>query len=329
MNKRNWLVLLLIGAFAITTFNSCKKEEETNEDTGETEWSRSKVFIGDPRSGAASFTIDDVAYLVGGFLKTNEVLNDAYSFNGDSWSSRADFAGAPRHSAVGFSINGKGYIGLGYGGEDNALSALNDFYRYDPASNEWTRIADFPGEARWGAVAFSLGDYAYVGLGTRSTDKTYSDFYRYNPTSDSWSQVETPFSYKKGDAFAFVIGDKAYVGGGFSNNSLPEDFYSFDGETWTAEEDLNTDSYDARRYRSVAFTIGNYGYVVSGRSSSGVVSTVWKYDPSNKSWSDGSESLGSAREKAIGFSLNGVGYITTGVSGTSYLDDTWEFRPVR
>src|SRR5690606_41862007 len=92
---------------------------------------------------------------------------------------------------------------------------------------------------------------------------------------------------------------------------------------------LNTDSYDARRYRSVAFTIGNYGYVVSGRSSSGVVSTVWKYDPSNKSWSDGSESLGSAREKAVGFSLNGVGYITTGVSGTSYLDDTWEFRPVR
>ena len=328
MNKRNWLVLLLIGAFAITTFNSCKKEEDT-EETGETEWTRSHVFIGDPRSGAASFTIDDVAYLVGGFLKTNEVLNDAYSFNGDSWSSRADFIGPARHSAVGFSVSGKGYVGLGYGGEGGSLEALKDFYRYDPAANSWTKIADFPGEARWGAVAFSLGTYAYVGLGTRSTDKTYSDFYRYDPSADTWSQIETPFSYKKGDAFAFVIGEKAYVGGGFANNDLPGDFYSFDGETWTAEEDLNTESYDARRYRAVAFSIGNSGYVVSGRSFSGVVSTVWKYDPSAGSWSDGSEALGSPREKAIGFSLDGVGYITTGVSGTSYLDDTWEFRPVR
>jgi N-acetylneuraminic acid mutarotase len=330
MNKRNWLVLLLIGAFAITTFNSCKKEDAEETDSGPTEWEKSIVFTGKPRNGAATFTINDVAYLVGGQMKNNEILSDSYSFDGNAWSKKADFTGPKRHSAVGFEVAGKGYIGLGYGTDGETTGALKDFYQYDPASNTWKKVADFPGEARHSAIAFTLGNAAYVGLGRiDATDETFSDIYKYDPASNTWSEIQTSFSNKKGDAFAFVINNVAYVGGGYSNGVPTEDFYSFDGKTWTKKKALNADNKDARRFRAGAFAIGSNGYVVSGRSQTGVVSTVWKYNPSDDSWTDGSQQLPSPREKAVAFALKGKGYITTGSSGTTFFDDTYVFTPVR
>lgn len=335
MNKRNWLASLLFGVLAITTFQSCSSDDDTPDtggDTGPTEWTRATVFPEDPRNGAASFVIgNDEAYVIGGFHSNNNTrFDDVWAFDGQQWTPKADFAGTPRYNAVGFSIDGKGFVGTGYDGSQ----ALNDFYSYDSNTDTWTRIADFPGEARFGAVAFSLGGYGYVGLGSTPTDKTFSDFYRYDPNSDTWTLIPTNFAYKKVYAFAFVIGDRAYVGGGISNNQLPEDFYAFDGTTWTALNNLNRAdenyTYDVRRYSSGAFSIGNYGYVVSGRSLGGVISTVWKYNPANDAWTGEHQALlGTARERAVSFSLGGRGYIVTGVNGSTFLDDNWQFLPVR
>lgn len=332
MKMRNWLAMLLVGAIAMTSFQSCSKDDEDNTttpDSGPTEWFRSTVFQGEPVSGAANFVVGNEEFVVGGLLKTREVKADVWAFNGSSWSRKADLPGAARQMAVGFSIDDVGFVGTGYDGN----VALKDFYRYDASTNTWTEIAEFPGEASFGAVAFSLGNYGYVGLGGTPTDRTFSDFYRYDPSNDTWSAVETPFAYKKAFAFSFVIDGKAYVGGGFSNNALPEDFYSFDGTTWTALNDLNRSddsyTYDVRRYNAAAFAIGGNGYVASGRSGSGVVSTVWKYHPAGDFWTNEHQSLPTAREKAVGFVVDGKAYVTTGSNGTSYFDDNWSFVPVR
>lgn len=334
MNNRNWLASFLIGVIAITSFQACKKDDETTStaDTGPTEWTRSTVFPEDPRNGAASFVLGGQGYVVGGYHQHNHTtFDDAWSFNGTQWTARPDFPDK-RYNAVGFAVNGKGYVGTGYD-RDNG-DALNTFYSYDPNTNDWTAIADFPGEARFGAVAFTLGNYAYVGLGETPTNKTFSDFYRYNPSNDTWTSVPTPFSYKKSYAFTFVIGDKAYVGGGLSNNQLPEDFYSFDGTTWTPLRNLNRQdndhTYDVRRHSTGAFSVGNYGYVVSGRGLTGVIANVWKYDPASDTWTGQHQALqGTAREKGVAFALDGKGYITTGSNGSVYLDDNWQFVPVR
>ncbi|HLS94544.1 MAG TPA: kelch repeat-containing protein [Sphingobacterium sp.] len=331
MNKKNWLLLVLACAIAFTSFNSCSKDDEEDTDSGPTEWVRSIVFKNDPRNGAASFTINNVAYVVGGFVRNEGVVNDGAGFNGSTWSDIADFPGTARQMAVGFAIDGKGYVGTGSTGSDD----LNDFYRFDPATNTWTKIADFPGRARYGAVAFTLGNYAYVGLGSTRTDAKFSDFYRYDPATDSWTEIDVPFKYKKAFAFAFVIGNRAYVGGGYANSaSLPEDFYAFDGTNWTPLNDLNraddSYTYDARKYNAGSFVIGNYGYVVSGRTGTSVTSSVWKYEPATDSWTDKHQALpADAREKGVAFSLNGKGYITTGVNGSFIFDNTWEFTPVR
>ena len=337
MKKKNWLALLLVGAIATTSFQSCSKDDEdtgTGTDTGPTEWTRSTVAPEDPREGAASFVINDVAFMVGGYTATRTILQDAWSFNGSQWEPKAAFAGPARHRAVGFAIGGAGFVGTGYDG----TNALKDFYRFDASANTWTKIADFPGEARFGAVAFSLGGAGYVGLGETATGKTFSDIYRYNPANDSWTLVPTQFGWTRSGAFAFVIGDKAYVGGGRFNNQLPEDFFSFDGTTWTKLNDLNrsdaNQTYDVRRSNTSTFVIGGQGYIVSGRAPAGLVANVWKYDPGSDTWTGEHQAIqgGGAREKAVGFAIGNRGFIATGSNGTgreNFFSETLVFTPVR
>ncbi|MDD5508518.1 MAG: IPT/TIG domain-containing protein [Bacteroidales bacterium] len=53
----------------------------------------------------------------------------------------------------------------------------------------WKRIGDFPGGALNNAVAFVIGDKAYVGCG--ETDSLSNEFWQYDPVEDSWIQVAT------------------------------------------------------------------------------------------------------------------------------------------
>ncbi|HMR19639.1 MAG TPA: kelch repeat-containing protein [Sphingobacterium sp.] len=331
MNNKNWLFIFLACTFALT-FNACKKSEDSDTtDTGPTEWVKSTVFTGDPRSNAAYFQIGDKGYIVGGILKNNARVNDAWQFSNSQWSPIADFPGEARHSAIGFSVGNKGYVGLGY----NGTNALSDFYEYDPATNTWTEVtAELPvDKARYGAVAFSLGNAGYVGLGSTETGKNLSDMYRFNPSTKTWTVVPAQFKSKRANAFAFVIGNKAYVGGGMDNNQFPEDFYSFDGENWAELNPINRSddnyTYDITRQSTATFAIGNYGYVVGGRKNS-VLGNVWKYDPATDSWTDKHQAfLGSYRESAASFSIGGKGYVVTGMNGTAKFDDNWVFTPVR
>lgn len=328
MNKKNWLYLVLACTFMLTAFNSCKKSDDNTEtDSGPTEWVKTSAFDGDPRSGAAGFQINNTGYLTTGILSTNDRTNDTWAFANNVWKQIADFTGDPRNGAVGFAVGGKGYVGTGFNGTD----ALADFYAYDPTANTWTAVAPFPGEARYGAVAFTLGEFAYVGLGATKTQKTLKDFYRYDPKNNTWTAIGTTFKNKRVNAFAFVIGNKAYVGGGIDNNQFVEDFYSFDGTTWADETPLKDESatYDLTRQSASTFVIGNFGYVVGGKKSS-VLGNVWKYDPATKTWSDKHQALPqNAREGAVAYSIDGKGYLTTGMNSANKFDDTWVFTQVR
>ena len=58
-------------------------------------------------------------------------------------------------------VDGKGYFGTGYDGSNK----LSDFWEYDPTANSWTQKADFPGGARYDAVAFGVSGKGYIGCG--------------------------------------------------------------------------------------------------------------------------------------------------------------------
>jgi len=77
-------------------------------------------------------------------------------------------------------IGSKGYVGLGY--DSYASTSYKDFWEYDPATNIWTRKADFGGAARSGARGFSIGSNSYIGMGFNGSD--LKDFWEYTPGFD-------------------------------------------------------------------------------------------------------------------------------------------------
>jgi len=95
--------------------------------------------------------------------------------------------------ATGFSVYGKGFIGTG--DDQSSGTNYNDFWEYDPTTNTWVQIQDFFGMARRYLVAFTIGNSAYVGLGTNGTN--FKDFWEFdyllsdNELEDGLPQVTT------------------------------------------------------------------------------------------------------------------------------------------
>ena len=86
----------------------------------------------------------------------------------------------------------KGCIGTGIDGD----SLYRDFWAYDPAVNNWKRVADFKGTKRAYAVGFSIGNRGYIGTGGNLSGTAYKDFWEYNtgaalPVAASFIDTET------------------------------------------------------------------------------------------------------------------------------------------
>ena len=206
------------------------------------QWIRRSDFDGVARCAASSFTIDGKGYLCCGYRGSNrDLLKDcwAYDIEGNYWTQCADMpdGASGRHEAAAFALNGKGYVSTGAIKDEPDYVA--DTWEYDPASDTWAQKDDFAGGMRRGAIGFSVGGYGYVGTGY---DGNYlKDFYRFDPdaAADSQWQIVNGFEGgKRVNGLAFVIDEVAYLGFGQNNSTYTEDFYSFDGTTWTRLRDI-------------------------------------------------------------------------------------------
>ena len=65
-------------------------------------------------------------------------------------------------------------------GDDGTFT--KDFYAYNAASNSWTAKANFGGSPRYGATAFAVNNFGYVGLGYDTTLQN-ADQWFYNPVA--------------------------------------------------------------------------------------------------------------------------------------------------
>ncbi len=169
------------------------------------------------------FAISTKAYIGLGGVNSIDYRNDFFEF--DPTNNRCkqlnDFPGAPRRGGVGFSLDGKGYAGLGY----KDIGSYNkgyykDLWQYDPLTDEWTRLPDFPGEAREDAIAFGLDGAIYVGMGA------INDFYKYDLKTKAWSTLKYMPGNSRVHAFSFCIGSGIYYGGGMSPN-LTSDVWKY------------------------------------------------------------------------------------------------------
>ena len=237
-----------------------------------------------------------------------------------TWIKLADFPTNGRVAAAGFASGGKVYFGTGL---QPYLESMRDFWEYDPATDQWTRKADYPLLVTY-ATGFSINGMGYFAMG--KLDNNYYDYLiQYNPVSDSWLYLTpNPGPASSMDSPGFVINGKAYI-------PAAGEMHEYDPATqvWTIK------SYpDALGYfgGGAAFSINGKGYLgvgwVHGQSAN--VSDFYEYDPITDIWTKKASFPGLVRGNPTSFALpNGKGYVGMGYSNSlsRYYNDMWEYDP--
>ncbi|MDL2252387.1 hypothetical protein LJC12_06035, partial [Odoribacter sp. OttesenSCG-928-J03] len=204
-----------------------------------------------------------------------------------------------------FTIDGQPYVGLGL---DVDRYEKTDFWVFK-LGEAWSEVAPFPGKARYGAVAFSDGQYGYVGLGYAQNlteggqivpEEYFSDFWRFDPSL-------TTAGIKVVDQDTI---DVSYQGGWTKIESV------FPGE---------------KRQFAIGFFVGGKGYVGtgSGEGKTGNLNNYWAFDPLTQKWDSEPIIKGKSRQGAVVWVIGNSAYIAGGVQGTSanYINEVLKFTP--
>jgi len=215
-------------------------------------WTKKADYPGNSYSGAVGFSIGTKGYLGTGFSINGSVTNEFWEYDPvkNTWTEKASLpVSAARTEAVGFSVGNKGYIGTGYVFTDDEMVNLNDFWEYDPETDNWTEKASLPvSSARGEAVGFSIGNKGYIGTGNFTAGiggTALRDFWEWDQVTNLWTRKADFAGLRRSGAVGFTIGNKGYIGtgvtldeNGFSNYS--SDFWEWDQETnkWTRKADL-------------------------------------------------------------------------------------------
>ena len=302
------------------------------------------------RAETSSFTIDDKAYVVGGygFYLVSTYFNSTWEFdlNDYSWHECDTLPGAPRRAGIAFAIDGKGYYCGGIGINNECFSDLFEFDPKKTAGSQWTKLeADsFPNGGFYDGIGFAIDDIGVAGAGKTALHGSSNDYYRFDPKKPEgsrWSKIESSsITAKRQGASVFVIGDRAFIIGGRSNDYRVASFECYNATTnefsiisQNILDDYNIDIL--YRYNASAFSIGNDGYLTCGVKFTGeVLRDTWCYTPDidngKGKWQMIGDFEGPSRYSATCFTSNRYGFLVCGQNGnfsTSFKDDVWLFSP--
>lgn len=200
--------------------------------------------------------------------------------------------------------------------------------------NTWTKKNDFIAGKRERAVAFSIGDFAYVSTGVDTAETLLKDLWQYDPQLDSWTQKADLPGAARRDAVAFAINGKGYVGTGMDNanallgNKL-KDLWEYDPlvNAWTQKADFPGSGGNGI-YFSTAFTVDNKGYVCGGKWGPSLYSSqLWEYKPSNDEWIQRANFPPGVRYQLSSFSIGNFGYVGLGANQDTYKKDFYRYNP--
>lgn len=193
---------------------------------------------------------------------------------------------------------------------------------------QWGTAISFPGEARDGAAAFSIGGKGYISCGILSHDS-----YEFNPTTGAFTK-KADIANGKANSFAacFVAQDKAYlVGGDSAFGASMNTVWSYDpaSDTWTEKSPYP----GGARVGFVTWAVGNRIFVGGGTSAFGgsgfgtIYDDLYEYMPASDTW----VKIGALPIKAAFascFVLGDYCYMTLGASSTnSYSTELWQYNP--
>jgi hypothetical protein len=165
-------------------------------------WSPIAPYPGKPVYNAASFIMNDLAYITGGQDTASGVMSRAcYMLNTkvDAWS-QVDSIPAARSALEGFVLNGTGYVALG---NQTGATPATDIFQYDQTSDLWSTPTNFPGTSSGLRYScFVLKNEVYF-----CNDS--AQLWKFNPITIQWQRLPDP-PFKMAGA-TFVLNGVAFV----------------------------------------------------------------------------------------------------------------------
>ena len=223
--------------------------------------------------------------------------------------------------SFGFALNGKGYLVTG---QDYTSTYRADFYEYDPISDQWTQLPDFPGGARGYAIGDTWDGKAYFGFGSNNA-QGLDDLWVFDPLTMQWTELAScPCEARTHPALVAHNG-KVFVGMGGGQATMQDlkDWWIYDiaTDTWSQGADLPA----PRRHHPYQFAIGDYIYAGFGHNGPDIYNTWYRYDPSDDTWTQVASLPAEGRVAGTQFSWNGKGYALSGEGESHSTMPTGEF----
>lgn len=205
------------------------------------------------------------------------------------------------------------------------IVSCSDSVETDSTFGNWTKTTPFKGRPRSGAVVFTIGSKAFVGLGYDG-DEYLSDFYSIDVNEGYWVSQQSFPGVLRERAVAFSINGKGYVALGYNRDLEQEELkdvweYNPESNEWTQLSDFE----GTARYNSVSFTVGARGYVGTGFDGTSYNSDFWEYNPDDDSWTEIKSYPGEKIEEGMAFVIDNKGYVCGGRNNGAYNLDFWEY----
>lgn len=205
---------------------------------------------------------------------------------------------------------------------------------FGQTANFWTKKADFGGMKRERAIAFTIGNKAYVGTGVDTAEVVHRDLWEYDPLTDVWMQKADNPGQPRRNAVAFTIQGFGYIGTGINANSSTEsgatklkDFWRYDAalNTWTQVADYPGSGGNGV-YFATGFAVDSKGYLCGGKMGPNYYSNqMWEYKPSLNQWTQLPNFPGGVRYQLSSFAIDFAGYVGLGTDQDMYRKDFWKF----
>lgn len=229
-----------------------------------------------------------------------------------------------KHHPISFSLNGKGYAITGSLAGGVLTKSGSE---YDPATDTWTALPDFPGDARSFGIGAVTNGFAYLGFGA-SSSQLLNDFWRYDGSTGTWLQLADCGCSGRRHPAMIAIGNKIYVGLGDDALGDRDDWWMYDitTNTWVQIADLP----GQERHHPYMFEAGGSVYAGLGHSGNVIYQDWYKLDTASNTWTAMNPFPGEARVAGTQFSLNGLGYVLSGDGDNhNYMatGEMWSYDP--
>jgi gliding motility-associated-like protein len=234
-------------------------------------WTKKAVSPGTQALLVHGFLLNDKIYIAGGIASNGStVLKEVWEYDlvNDSWTQKNDMPYYVGYGAY-FALDGKGYLCTGNSdyGQTSGLNQSDVFLQYDPVSDAWTVLPPFPGGPRGGAIGFSDGYKAYVGLGNQFGMADLTDIWEFDAATLSWTRM-TDIPQGRYGTRAFVLGRYAYIGSGASVQS------GILKDVWQYELPHHYQWSDGRTGKSIwVKQTGNYGLTITSHGGCSAAAT--------------------------------------------------------